>query len=251
MESKILLDDINVIRGSKTTIEFDVVDENDNPVEGVCVVKLNKTTFLKGELENGHFSQLAAFTNHKNDTYDMEVVYGGSGDVEPDRTCVTLYVEKSAEEKFLENSVLVNSVQSASFRLIKWIDINKKLPGKILIEDNEVTIGNTMVMLADTIKAINKTGNDRVALRNIKTPRVSKESLTEDIEIPVADYTKIAEDILRYVKDKKEAPSNIEVNDKKIGFMNLTYTLALIVANSSNTGLITSVNVRPWKKIVA
>ena len=33
--------------------------------------------------------------------------------------------------------------------------------------------------------------------------------------------------------------------------MNLLYTLAVVIANSSSTGLLNNVNVRPWKEIVA
>lgn len=148
MESIIKIDDLYIIRDSNAKVEFTIVDEEDNPVEdGLCVVKLNNVTFFKGNVENGLFNKTVDFTDYKNEEYDLTVIYGGNSKCDPTDINVKLYLENPPEnnaEEFIddEDHVSIKTLQNASYRLTKWIDINKKLPGKIMINNQQVPISS-------------------------------------------------------------------------------------------------------------
>ena len=57
MESIVKLDDITIKEWENGVIEFEVTDENNNPISGDAAVKLNDSTFLKGKVVNGKFSE--------------------------------------------------------------------------------------------------------------------------------------------------------------------------------------------------
>lgn len=246
MDSKIDLKDFTVKKGAKKRVEFTVTDENGEPVSGKVVMKINKKTFLRGKAVDGVFSEEADFSNLNNDSYDVTVLFGGNMDCDPASVDVKLYIDKT---KDIELSI--HDIQNASYRLCKWIEINKRLPGKIAINKEKITIGSLLSVLTNTIKNIGDNNTGIVVSGRAKTPKVSSESITEVELIPFDDYMDIVEKVSSYIAENREAPSTIESNYGNIGFMNLVYTSAKIVANSSSTGLLSSVYVRPWKKIVA
>ncbi|OED29682.1 Ig-like domain repeat protein [Methanosphaera sp. WGK6] len=246
MESKIKIDDIIIYKGEMGVITFEVTDENNNPVDGKVVIKLNKNTIVTSNLkEDGTFSQKCNFSKLQNSEYDIEVVYGGNKVCEPSTAQAKLYIKK-AESIILS----INDIQNASYRLTRWIDINKRLPGKILINENQVSIGNFLAILATTIKNINKNKLDDIKITEIGTPKVSRESITETILISQEEYMPMINEIINFIDENRESPSTIETSYGNIGFMNLAYTLATIVSNSSDTGILSGIYVRPWKKII-
>lgn len=98
---------------------------------------------------------------------------------------------------------------------------------------------------------LNNNITDDLELTGIATPRVSSENLKCNVIVSKEEIVEISEAIIVYSKENNELPSTIETSKGKIGFMNLLYTLAVVIANSSSTGLLNNVNVRPWKEIVA
>ncbi|MCD7781197.1 MAG: hypothetical protein LUG89_00640 [Methanosphaera sp.] len=257
MESRIILEDLYITRDPESKIEFKIVDEENNPVtDGVCVIKLNKVSLVKSNIEKGLFSNIIDLTSYTNDEYELTVIYGGNAQCDPTDINVTLHLENPEEESVEEviddeNNVSIKKLQDASFRLIKWIDINKKLPGKIMINNQQVPISNVLFMLSKAVVHIDNNDMTSITSVDIKTPRVSKENITEKMTLSKEDYVLIAENIIDIADKTGELPSSIDLNDKKIGFMNLLYILATITANSSTEGLLTKVNIKPWKSIVA
>lgn len=245
MESIIKINDITVNEWQNTIIAFKVVDEKNNPVNGKTVVKINHETVIRGNVVNGEFSQELNCYNLHDDSYDVDVIYGGNDDVDPTDARVKLYINKTPI------TLSINDLQNASYRLTKWIDVNKRLPGRIAINNHQITVGNLLELLSNAIINIDNNNTEDIELKWAGTPKVSSENITENIEISKDDYKAIAEEILNYIDDKEDAPSTIELEDGNIGFMNLIYTFSKIVANSSSTGLISSVYVRPWKEIIA
>ncbi|WP_455644665.1 hypothetical protein [Methanosphaera sp.] len=247
MESKIKIDDIIIDEGEMGVIQFEVTDENNNPVDGKIAIKLNQKTIVNSKLkEDGTFSQKCNFSKLQNPEYDIEVVYGGNRVCEPSKAQAKLYIKQ--EEPVIFS---INDIQNASYRLTKWIDINKRLPGKILINENQVNIGNFLAILATTIQNISENNLSDIKITEISTPKVSSESITETILIPQEEYLQIIKEIISFADANRESPSTIETSYGNIGFMNLSYTLATIVANSSVTGVLSGVYVRPWKKIIS
>ena len=64
------------------------------------------------------------------------------------------------------------------------------------------------------------------------------------------EYLKITEQIDAELNDLKVCNSHVEVDDEKIGFMNLIYILSTIITNSSlENGLISGVYIKPCKEL--
>ena len=246
MESIVKLDDITIKEWENGVIEFEVTDENNNPISGDAAVKLNDSTFLKGKVVNGKFSEKCSFQEIHNESYDIEGVFDGNEECNASRAYAKLYVKKI-------DPIIISfhDLQNAGYRLVKWININKRLPGKISINNHQISIGHLLYIFSDAVINLNNNITDDLELTGIATPRVSSENLKCNVIVSKEEIVEISEAIIVYSKENNELPSTIETSKGKIGFMNLLYTLAVVIANSSSTGLLNNVNVRPWKEIVA
>lgn len=229
------------------TLEFEVVTEENEPVSGYICIKLNGITILDSEVENGKFSEQIDFSKYSKPSYDMEIIYGGGGST--NASIATKNLTLNLNKHVI--TVNFNDLQNASYRFCKWIDVNKRLPGKISINKRQVPVGKFLYLLAQAVISSDSANTDTIDLVNINTPKVSTESIKEPIVLTKEELLDISNQIISSSQETKEAPSTIETSKGKIGFMNLLYTLAIVVSNSSSTGLISQVNVRPWKKIVA
>lgn len=248
MDSIIKIDNTTIIRGINNPIVFEVVDENNNPVNGKAVVKLNKKTTLSGRVENGRFEgQLEDLNkNFKNDEYKLDIIFAGSNEINPTSLTTTLKIINTDSVE-----LTMFDLQNSSYRLTKWIDINQRILGKILINGNEISIGYLLYILATAVKQINEYDDSNIDVIEVKTPRISSENIKENVTLNSNDFINIADEIIKYSEDNLETPNCVIYNGKKIGFINLLYSFAKIVANSStNCGLISSYTVRPWNEII-
>lgn len=246
MESSIKINDIKIKEWENGIIKFEVTDENNNPVDGAGVVKLNDNTFLKGKVVNGIFSQRCSFQELHNEEYKLEAIYGGNANCKTSNAYATLYIEKVDPIVFS-----FKDLQNASYRLARWISINKRLPGKIAIDKKQIFIGNLLYIFAQTIVNLDNNKTDDIKLVGFATPKVSTESIKDTVVFTKEEVVDICKEIIETTKTTNSSPSAIETSKGKIGFTNLLYTLAVMVSNSSSTGLLSSIYVRPWKKIVA
>ena len=247
MDAIIKLDDIKVLEWEKAKIEFEVVDELGNPLSGRIAVKINQETKFNTKIDNGKFSQIVDFSSFHEPEYTLDLIYGGNAEIAPTMQSAKIIIEK-AEPIFIS----LNDLQNACYRLNKWIETNKRVPGKILINKHEVTIGNLFNLLVTAVNNLNKNNKDDIELKWVKTPSVSSETITESALLSNEEYIKITENVLSEIAETKACPSSIEVKDGKIGFMNLVYIYSTIITNSSpNNGLLSGVYIKPWKEIVA
>lgn len=247
MDAIINLEDIKVKEWEKGTISFNVTDENNNPVSGRVAVKLDNITYFNKVIEDGKFFEAFDFSSFHDEEYKLEVIYGGNDECAPASKSAKIIIEKA--DPIL---IPISDLQNACYRLIKWIETNKRLPGKILINNIEVTIGNLFNLLAKTVAQLNNNNNEDVELTWAKTPELSSENITQEVLISKEDYVKITDNILKEINDTQSCPSTVEVESGKIGFMNLVYIYSTIISNSSiKNGLLSGVYIKPWKEIVA
>lgn len=247
MDSIIKLEDIKVKEWGTAKIEFEVTDENGNPIDGRIAVKINQKTHFNTKIKDGKFSELLDFSAYHNKEYRIDVIFGGNKECAPSMQTAKILVEK-ADPIFISFSEL----QDACYRLNKWIEANKRIPGKILINKHEVTIGNLFNLLVTAVKNLNDNNKEDIELKWVQTPSVSSETIDEDFLLSDEEYIKITEELFNEMDENKFCPSFIEYNEEKIGFMNLIYIYSTLVSNSSiDNGLLSGVYVTPWKKIVA
>lgn len=248
MDSEIKIKNTTLIRGEDQPIEFEVVDENDQPVDGgKTVVKLNKKTVLRGEVVEGKFSAQLDFDEFKNEEYDLDIIYGGNDECDPTDYSAKLYIR---DVEFVD--IPSFDLQNANYRLTRWIDVNKKLPGKIAIADKQIPVGHLLFILASAVKDIDVCDCTSISTYQVANPKVSSENLKENITLTKEEYIKVADEIIQKSQADFEAPKCVMIDaETKIGFMNLIYSFAKIVANSStNSGLISEYTIRPWNDIV-
>ena len=247
MDSIIKLDDIKVKEWGTAKIEFEVIDENGNPIDGRIAVKINKKTHFNTTIKGGKFSEILDFSSYHNKEYRIDVIFGGNKECAPSMESAKIIVEK-ADPIF----VSMKDLQNACYRLNKWIEANKKVPGKILISKHEVSIGNLFNLLVTAVKNLNENNTDDIELKWVYNPSVSTETISEGLLLSNEEYIKITDEIYEELTEHQKCPGFVEVNDEKIGFMNLIYIYSTIITNSSlNNGLLSGVYVTPWKEIVA
>lgn len=247
MDSIIKLDDIKVQEWGTAKIEFEVTDENDNPIDGRVAVKINQKTHFNSSVKDGKFSESLDFSAYHNKEYQLDVIFGGNKDCAPSMKTVKIIVEKAAPI-----FISISDLQDACYRLTKWIEINKRIPGKILINKHEVTIGSLFYLLVTAVKNLNNNNKEDIELKWMQTPSVSSETFTEEQLLSNEEYIKITEELFEEMDKTKQCPSFVEFNDEKIGFMNLIYIYSTLITNSSiNNGLLSSIYIIPWKKIIA
>lgn len=247
MDSIIKLDDIKVKEWGTAKIEFEVVDENNNPIDGRIAVKINQKTHFNTTIKNGKFSEVLDFSSYHNNEYRLDVIFGGNRECAPSMKTAKIIVEK-ADPIFIS----IKDLQDACYRLNKWIEVNKRVPAKILINKHEVTIGNLFNLLVTAVKNMDENINEDIELKWVQTPSVSSETINETLLLSHDEYIGITEELYKEMDDNKFCPGFVEFNDEKIGFMNLIYTYSTLITNSSvDTGLLSSVYVTPWKELVA
>ena len=247
MDAIIKLEDIIVKEWEKAKIEFDVVDQENNPLNGRVAVKINQETKFDTNIEDGKFSQLVDFSSFHEPEYTLDVIYGGNEEFAPAMARSKIIIEKA--EPIL---ISISDLQDACYRLNKWIEVNKRVPGKILINNHEVTIGNLFNLLVTAVNNLNNGDNSAVELKWVETPSVSSETITESTLLSNEEYLKITDDIISELAETKTCPSSVEIENGKIGFMNLVYTFSTLITNSSSeNGLLSGIYVKPWKEIVA
>ena len=247
MDAIIKLEDIIVKEWEKAKIEFDVVDQENNPVSGRVAVKINQETKFDTNIEDGKFSQLVDFSSFHEPEYALDVIYRGNENVAPAMARSKIIIEKA--EPIL---ISISDLQDACYRLNKWIEVNKRVPGKILINKHEVTIGNLFNLLITAVNKLNNNDKSDVELKWVETPSVSSETITESTLLSNEEYIKITEDITSKLAETKTCPSFVEIENGKIGFMNLVYTFSTLITNSSSeNGLLSGIYIKPWKEIVA
>ncbi|WP_323735484.1 hypothetical protein PXD04_06135 [Methanosphaera sp. ISO3-F5] len=247
MDSIIKLEDIKVKEWGTAKIEFEVTDENGNPIDGRIAVKINQKTHFNTKVKDGKFSEVMDFSSYHNKEYRLDVIYGGNAECAPSMQTAKIIVEK-ADPIFIS----IKELQNACYRLKKWIEVNKKVPGKILIDKHEVTIGNLFNLLVTAVKNLSENNKDDIELKWVQTPSVSSETITEDMLLSYDEYIKITEDLYTEMDENKFCPGFVDYNEEKIGFMNLIYIYSTLITNSSvDNGLLSGVYVTPWKKVVA
>ena len=247
MDAIIKLDDIKVKEWEKAKIEFEITDESGNPLNGRVAVKINQETKFNTVLQNGKFSQLVDFSSFHEPEYALDVIFGGNEVYAPTMESAKIIIEK-AEPIFIP----ITDLQNACYRLNKWIETNKRVPGKILINKHEVTIGNLFNLLVTAVDNLNSNNSEDIELNWVQTPSVSSETITESALLSNEEYMKMTETIKSEMTTTKVCPSSVEVENVKIGFMNLVYIYSTIITNSSpNNGLLSGVYIKPWKEIVA
>lgn len=246
MDSKIELDNLKVNVWEKGVVKAKVTDSDGNPVNGKAVVKVNHITRIEGRVVNGVFCEEHDFSDLADDEYDLYMIYGGTAICNPSDICVKLYLNHDIP---VEASLY--DIQNACYRLTKWIEVNKRLPGKISINKTNVGIGNLLYALALAIHNSNDNNAGDITITKYNPPKVSSENIGNEMVLSKEEYVELADQVMTYMDANQESPAFVEIDDKKMGFMNLVYTFAKIVCNSSSTGLISNVYVRPWKSIVA
>ncbi|RAP47312.1 MAG: hypothetical protein BZ135_02500 [Methanosphaera sp. rholeuAM6] len=247
MDSIIKLDDIKVKEWEKAKIEFEVTDETGIPLSGRIAVKINQETKFNTRIEKGKFSQLFDFSSYHEPEYALDVIYGGDDECAPAMKSVKIIIEKA--EPII---ISITDLQNACYRLNKWIEAHKRVPGKILINKKEVTIGNLFNLLVTAVNNINNNDAGDLELKWVKTPSVSSETITEPSLLSNEEYVKISEEIKTQLCETKACPSFVEVENGKIGFMNLVYIYSTIITNSSpENGLLSGVYIKPWKEVIA
>lgn len=246
MDSKIKLDDIRVNTWEMGKVRAEVTDLDGKPLNGRAVLKINQISRIQGNVVNGVFEEEHDFSDLTEDEYDIYMIYGGTEHFNPSDATAKLYLNR---DKPIEISIF--DLQNASYRLTKWIDVNKKLPGKIAIKKDQISIGNLLYALSKSIIQINDNDSGDVVVTKYNPPKVSSENIKEELVLTKEEYVKIANEIIDTMDKDRTSPAFVEVNDEKLGFMNLIYTFCKIVANSSSNDLISSVYIRPWKNIVA
>jgi hypothetical protein len=246
MESIIKLDDVKVNTWEMGKVRAEVKNADGVPLNGRAIVKINHISRIQGYVVNGIFEEEHDFSDLYDDEYDLYMIYGGTEHSDPADATAKLYLN---HDKTIE--VPIFDLQNACYRLTKWIDVNKKLPGKIAIKKEQVSVANLLYALANCVKKINDEDPSDVMITKVNPPKVSSENIKEDIQLTKDEYIQIANEIITTMDDSKNSPAFIEVNGEKLGFMNLIYTFCKIVQNSSENGLISTVYVRPWKEIVA
>ena len=246
MESIIKLDDVKVNTWEMGKVRAEVKNADGVPLNGRAIVKINHISRIQGYVVNGIFEEEHDFSDLYDDEYDLYMIYGGTEHSDPADATAKLYLN---HDKPVEVSLF--DLQNACYRLTKWIDINKRLPGKIAINKEQISIGNLLYALASSVKKLDQDDASNVMITKFNPPKVSSENITGEIQLSKEEYVQIANEITSTMEESKNSPAFIEVNDKKLGFMNLIYTFSKIVTNSSENGLISSVYIRPWKEIVA
>lgn len=246
MDSNIELDDVKVNVWEKGVVKAKVTDSDGNPVNGKAVVKINQITRIEGRVVNGVFCEEHDFSDLADDEYDLYMIYGGTAICNPTDICVKLYLNHDIP---VEASLF--DLQNACYRLTKWIEVNKRLPGKIAINKKNVGIGNLLYALSETICNSAESSVESVSITKHNPPKVSSENIKDEIILSREDYVALAGKVISYMDEHGESPAFVEVNDEKIGFMNIVYTFAKIVCNSSSSALISKVYIRPWKSLVA
>ena len=246
MEAIIKLEDLTVKEWEKGTIEFEVADEEGNPVNGRIAVKIDQKTYFNTVID-GKFSKEFDFSSFHEKEYSLDVIFGGNDEFAPTMKNAKIIIEE-ADPIYIS----LTDLQDACYRLIKWIETKKKLPGKILINKQEVTIGNLFNLLVEAVNNIENNNKEDLVLSWAQTPNVSTENITENQLIAKEEYVKITGDIISEIDETNECPSCVEVENGKIGFMNLVYIYSTIVCNSSiDNGLLSGVYIKPWKEIIA
>ena len=246
MEAIIKLEDLTVKEWETGTIEFEVIDEEGNPVNGRVAVKINQETYFNTVID-GTFSKEFDFASFHEKEYSLDVIFGGNDEIAPTMKNAKIIIEEA--EPIL---ISITDLQDACYRLIKWIEAKKKLPGKILINKQEVTIGNLFKLLVTAVNNLENNNKEDLVLSWVQTPNVSTENITEKQLIAKEEYIKITDDIISEMEETTECPSCVEVEDGKIGFMNLVYIYSTIICNSSvDNGLLSGVYIKPWKEIIA
>lgn len=246
MESIIKLDDVKVNTWEMGKVRAEVYNADGVPLNGRAIVKINHISRIQGYVVNGIFEEEHDFSDLYDDEYDLYMIYGGTEHSDPADASAKLYLN---HDKPVEVSLF--DLQNACYRLTKWIDVNKKLPGKIAINKEQVSIGNLLYALASSVTKLSNDDSSNILITKFNPPKVSSENITEEIQLSQDEYVKIADDIVSTMNDTKDSPAYVDVNGEKLGFMNLIYTFCKIVSNSSESGLISSVYIRPWKDITA
>lgn len=247
MDAIIKIDDIKVKEWEKEKIEFEVTDEEGNPLSGRIAVKINQQTKFNTKIQNGKFSQLVDFSSFHEPEYSLDIIYGGSDECAPAMKSVKIIIEK-AEPIFIS----ISELQNACYRLNRWIEANKKVPGKILINKQEVTISNLFNLLVSAVNKLNAKDTSDLELKWVQSPSISSETITESALLSNEEYMKITENVSTELTENKICPGFVETESGKIGFMNLIYIYSTIITNSSQeNGLLSGVYIKPWKEVVA
>jgi hypothetical protein len=247
MDAIIKLDDITVKEWEKDKIEFEVTDEDGNPLDGRVAVKIDQKTMFDTTLENGKFSKMVDFSSYHKEDYALDVIYGGNEAYAPSIKSAKIIIEKADPILFS-----ISDLQNACYRLNKWIETNKRVPGKILINNHEVTIGNLFKLLVTAVNRLDSNSKEDIQLTWVKTPSISSETITESLVLSNEEYMKINKDICKELTETESCPGFVEIEKGKIGFMNLVYTFSTLITNSStNNGLLSEIYVKPWKEIIA
>ncbi|RAP50065.1 MAG: hypothetical protein BZ136_02185 [Methanosphaera sp. rholeuAM74] len=246
MDTKITLNDMKVNIWEKGTVRAEVTDMDGNPVNGRAVVKINQITRIQGNVVNGVFCEEHDFSDLVNDEYEITMIYGGTSICNPSEAKAKLVLNKDKPVY-----VSISDLENACYRLTKWIEVNKKLPGRIAINKDNVAIGDLLYVVSKAVCNIADGVSEDVLVKKFDAPKVSSESITETFELTMDEYVAFAREIVEYMDVEYVSPSSVSHEFGRIGFMNLVYTLSKVISNSSSESLISSVYIRPWNDIVA
>ena len=247
MDSIIEINDVTINEWDKSIIKAKITDENGKNISGNAVIKSDGQTIVRGKVNNGVFEQPFDSSNFHKTEYEFELIFSGNEECDPASKKFKLIIKINEDASFS-----FNDLQNATYRLARWIKYNKRLPGKIIINNYKVTVGNLMYCCAKTVQSLNKNENvDTIKVARYDSPKVSSESIKETCLLSKEEYVNLANEIVTQCETNGQEPSYIEIKDGKIGYMNLIYLFCIIIANSSSEGLLSSVYVRPWKELTA
>ena len=247
MDSIIQINDVTINEWDNAIIQAKITDENGKNISGNAVIKADGQTVVRGKVTNGIFSQPFDSSNFHKTEYEFELIFSGNEECDPASKKFKLIIKINEDASFS-----FNDLQNATYRLARWIKYNKRLPGKIIINNYKVTVGNLMYCCAKTVQSLNKNENvDTIKVARYDSPKVSSESIKETCLLSKEEYVNLANEIVTQCETNGQEPSYIEIKDGKIGYMNLIYLFCIIIANSSSEGLLSSVYVRPWKELTA
>ena len=157
----------------------------------------------------------------------------------------------SPASKDTSTSFTCSQINSAATKVKTYVDINKKLPNYVSINNVKVTMPQFLNLMTKNVIHIYSGSSKSATTTNVKNASTATETVKTGTLTKI-QYISLAKTINLYIKSNGKAPGYITTKLGKIKFQNLVYTFSKILNFKAQNGrLPNKVSVKPWNVIVS
>ncbi len=140
----------------------------------------------------------------------------------------------------------ISQISAASKNVKTYIETKNQLPSSVTINNHKVTMPQFLLLMSDSMKAINSGSKAPITLKRVYYPTKPVQSVKSG-NLKKAEYITLANQISAYINSNGRAPNYMNSSLGKIRYESLIYTYTkTITFYTTNKRLPNYVSVYPW-----